>query len=76
MKNVLETKNITSHPISSVNFNEFLSLTLYPYHAIKIVFVLPGMLASCWLPSSGAGVVWVETSQSIGQIWPYNGDRT
>ena len=43
---------------------------------IKLKLSELGMLASCCLPSSGAGVVWVETSQSIGQIWPYNGDRT
>ena len=43
MKNVLETKNITPHLISSENFNEFLSLTLFDYDAIKIVFVLEAL---------------------------------
>ena len=35
-------------------------------------------LALCCLPSSGASVVWVETSLSLGQgqTWPHNGNRT
>ena len=39
---------------------------------------LPNNSVSCCKPRSGAGVVWVKTSPSLGQgqTWPYNGDRT
>ena len=38
----------------------------------------PGTVVTCSKPSSGAGVVWVETSLSLGQVTPghKNGDRT
>ena len=36
-----------------------------------------GHCRSCCMPSSGAGVVWLETSLSLGQgqTWPFNGLR-
>ena len=41
-------------------------------------YEVSGTLSVCCKPSSGAGVVWIKTSLSLGQgqNWPHNGDRT
>ena len=45
------------------------------YRNLKVKFASTGTLLLCCKPSSGAGVVWVETRVSLGQVqtWPYNG---